>query len=128
MGELRTVGMVLSAIGVTKKDSEHLFDKAARIKKIQLCVTGKGNVASDLTVHLTKHNVAFAHDGVGHLAMIRLTQNFLTSGMASGTELLVIDYGNDYIEIPDEGVLYLTGYSQNAGFVGNAWAVIYYEE
>ena len=128
MVELRTLMMYADGVINTMVTVEHLFEKAIRIKKVAMCLAAFGTTAGRFNVLLTKHNVTQAHEGVGHILFDNLAYNVVTQGGADGSRLTVLDLGNDFIEVEEDGVLYLRCITTAATITGNTAVIIFYEE
>lgn len=134
MAELKTVTLFnVGELGDYKVTS-YLFEEEARIKKIVLnAIISPTTLAVDGHLWLSKYadveapaNIP-AHGERGHLALIHMRSQLVTSGMAVLEETIVIDMGNDYVEVKEDNKLYLHSESI-AGCTMKGYAVVYYEE
>ena len=126
MGELRTLLLYVAGPAGTPTWVDHLFEKTTRIKKIVLVVNGTGTTDGMVIGMVTKHKVEPINEGIGHMALVVMRQNVLTQGMSIATRIEVVDLGDDYFEIEEDGFLYVL--CSATTMAGTVHALIYYEE
>jgi len=124
--ELRTLSFYVVATAATVI-AEHLFDRAARIKKIVFNATTGGLARGGGNVTFGKHPSVQVHARPGDFAHCQLTQVFeAAQGGGPMCANNVIDLGDDYVDVEEDEFLYLVAYSSIADLSIYGHAVIYY--
>ena len=131
MGELKTLNMGVSMpAGSGTSWIERIVEEAIRIKKVIICIRGEGTKQQLMKAILAKHKVdltATVENGrIADIAYIDNVYGFTTSGAGLAGACLVVDFGADWIEVQEDGILYLGCYVSTGAAQAQVW--IFYEE
>jgi hypothetical protein len=124
--ELRTLSFYVVATDATVI-AQHLFDRAARIKKMVFNASLGGLARGGGNVTFGKHPSVQIHARPGDFAHVQLNQVFeAAQGGGSVVSNNDIDLGEDYVDVEEDEFLYLVAYSSIAALSVYGHVVIYY--